>query len=149
MVERDAEDPFLEVLPRSECLRLLGTQVIGRVAVAEYGGAPLVVPVNFLLDEERIHFRTDYGTKFRLMVLAEAPVSFEVDHIEPGKRAGWSVLVQGRASEVEGWDAQQPGPRSWAPGDKAHWVQLVPDSISGRRLHLPGLPDPLAGRGYL
>src|SRR5438105_5745024 len=85
----------LETIPRDECIGLLGSQVIGRVAVAEFGAAPLVVPVNFVLVGEDVLFRTDYGSKFRLAVLGEHPVSFEVDGVDGGRRTGWSVLLQG------------------------------------------------------
>ncbi len=79
----DAVSSF-EAIPRDECLRLLATQQIGRIAVADFNAAPLIVPVNFLVDGEAVLFRTDYGSKFRLAVLAGHPVSFEVDvvHLE-------------------------------------------------------------------
>ena len=60
----------VQVLSREECLRLLATAPVGRVAVAVTGEAPLVVPVNFLFVDGRILFRTDYGTVFRSAVLS-------------------------------------------------------------------------------
>jgi len=139
----------VEVLDRETCLRLLRSAPVGRVAVAPPGEAPLVVPVNFLLVEERILFRTDYGTVFRQAVLGEGPVSFQVDEVDVASRTGWSVLVQGRATEVGEWEASGLPLRPWAAGAKAHWVQLEPESVTGRRLvlpELPGWPDP---GGYL
>lgn len=139
----------LEVLEREACLQLLRTAPVGRVAVAVPGEAPLVVPVNFLLVEDRIVFRTDYGTVFRQAVLAEGPVSFQVDAVDVATRTGWSVLVQGRATEVGEWEASGLPLRPWASGSKAHWVQLEARSVTGRRLvlpELPGWPDP---GGYL
>ena len=54
--------PVLDVLDRRECLHLLATQSVGRLAVATPEG-PLVVPVNFVLDGESIVFRSDRGSK--------------------------------------------------------------------------------------
>jgi hypothetical protein len=146
---RGADAAIVEELDRDECLRLLATQVVGRVAVAEPGEAPLVVPVNFLLVEERVLFRTDFGAKFRSMVLAERPVSFQADALDPGRRTGWSVLVTGRASEVGDWEASGLPLRPWAAGPRPHVVQVVPESVTGRRLRLPELPEPEGRRGYL
>jgi hypothetical protein len=143
-----SDEPSLEPIDREECLRLMRAQVIGRVAVADFNAAPLVVPVNFVVDGEAVVFRCDYGTKFRLAVLGEQPVSFEVDGLDPGRRSGWSVLLQGDASEIDRFQLAGPGPQSWAGGKKAHWVRIFPVSITGRRIRLPDL-FPSDGAGYL
>jgi nitroimidazol reductase NimA-like FMN-containing flavoprotein (pyridoxamine 5'-phosphate oxidase superfamily) len=143
----ESDATTFEAISKAECLQLLATQVIGRVAVAEFNAAPLVVPVNFVLDGEDVLFRTDYGTKFRRAVLGEQPVSFEVDAVDPGRRSGWSVLVQGDATEA---DVSQLGHLSlepWAPGAKEHWVRLTARTISGRRIQLTYRPAD--ARGYL
>jgi len=142
------DDTTFEPIPREECLQLIASQSIGRVAVADYGAAPLVVPINFVLDGESVVFRTDYGSKFRLAVLGDHPVSFEVDAVEPGRRTGWSVLVQGAAEEALNAQSQGLGVEPWAPGRKSHWVRIVPVSITGRRIRLP-VVSAADGRGYL
>ena len=139
----------VEVLGRDECLRLLATVPVGRVAVAEPDEGPLVVPVNFLLVDQRIVFRTDFGTVFRQAVLSEQPVSFQVDAIDVASRTGWSVLVRGRATEVGDWEASGLPLRPWARGPKEHWVQLAAGSVTGRRLVLPELPGWPGSGGYL
>jgi nitroimidazol reductase NimA-like FMN-containing flavoprotein (pyridoxamine 5'-phosphate oxidase superfamily) len=138
-----------EELTPTECFRLLGTQVVGRVAVAEPGAAPLVVPVNFVLRERRIIFRTAYGTTFRAAVLGERPVSFQVDEIDLDREVGWSVLVQGRASEVDGWEASGLQLQAWAPGPKPHVVEVLCDQVSGRRLHGNDLAGWRSGSAHL
>lgn len=143
-----AVDTTIEELPRDECLALIASQVIGRIAVADFGAAPLVVPVNFLLAGETVVFRTDFGSKFRLAVLGEHPVSFEVDGVDPGRRTGWSVLLTGMAAEVEDSEHGRMPVQPWAPGRKSHWVRIVPESISGRRIALAPLSG-ADGRGYL
>jgi hypothetical protein len=65
--------------------------------------------------------------------------------VDVATRTRWSVLVGGRASEVEEWEASSLKLRPWAAGPRAHWVQLRIGSVSGRRLllpELPGWPDP-------
>ena len=139
----------VEILERAECLALLATAPVGRVAVPVPGEAPLVVPVNFLLVGERVLFRTDYGTVFRRAVLAEQPVSFQVDEIDVATRTGWSVLVAGQASEVGEWEASSLKLQPWAAGGKDHWVQLEAGSVTGRRLALPEVAGGRDGAGYL
>ena len=143
----DTEARTVHELGTDECRRLLATQCLGRIAVSEPGSAPHVVPVNFVVYEGDIVFRTGDGTKFRL--LQGQPVSFQVDCADPYHRIGWSVLVRGRAFEVPAADiAPHVHVEPFAPGDKPHWIRLVPEVITGRRIHLPVAPvfDP---RGYL
>ncbi len=129
----------IEKMPREECLALMAGQLIGRIAVADPGRAPIVVPVNFLLDGDTVVFRTDAGSMFCLAVLDGQPVSFEVDGVDAGSHGGWSVLLRGTASEIPEHEEGRPereriSLRPWAPGAKSHWVRIVPDVISGRRI---------------
>ena len=106
-------------------------------------------PVNFLVDGEAIVFRTDYGSKFRLAVLRGAPVSFQIDGVDAGQRTGWSVLVQGSATEVPDGDVRRLRLQPWAPGRKSHWVRIAAESVTGRRIRLSELRPWVDGRGYL
>jgi nitroimidazol reductase NimA-like FMN-containing flavoprotein (pyridoxamine 5'-phosphate oxidase superfamily) len=146
----EAEDGgvVLEELPREECLELLGRQLIGRVAVADFNAAPLIVPVNYVLDGDAVVFRTDYGSKFRMAVLRETPVSFEIDGVDPERRSGWSVLVHGAAVEVPEGDLHRLRLQPWAPGKKSHWVRIAFESVTGRRIRYPEAGG-LDSRGYL
>ena len=132
----------LEEIPRDECLKLLRTMSIGRIAVASPGGPPLVVPINYAVDDGDVVFRTDPGTKLDL--LRGLPVSFQVDLIDPFHRTGWSVLIQGIAVETV---PAEVDPRPWADGPKRHWVRVTPGAITGRWLQLPECP--VDCRGYL
>jgi nitroimidazol reductase NimA-like FMN-containing flavoprotein (pyridoxamine 5'-phosphate oxidase superfamily) len=127
----------IRVLDRDQCLRLLAGDDVGRLAVI-VGNTTTIFPVNYALDGDTIVFRTDPGTKF-----AHGPrarVSFEVDSFDHAHRAGWSVVATGRLEEVTHYDAAtfdrvrglpiDP----WAGGDKAHWMRLVPDRVTGRRI---------------
>ena len=129
----------LDEIDRDECLALLKTESVGRLAVADHGYyPPHIVPVNFELDGDTIVFRSDAGLKFRLSVLAEHSVSFEVDSIDREGRLAWSVVVQGRAELLtqEEIEALPYGEwlRPWAPGERTSWVRIAPYTITGRRL---------------
>lgn len=128
------ERPSLEALAREECLVLLASHSVGRVAAVEHDGLPLVVPVNYRVHEETILFRTDIGSK--LDALKRHPIAFQIDEIDPVNRTGWSVLVQGIGHEIAPHDRELPDPDPWA-GPRQHLIQIVPRSISGRRLRLP------------
>lgn len=129
----------LEVIPRDECVRLLGTTAIGRIGVV-VAGRPLVLPVNYVAHGDHVIFRTDAGTKFDAAVRGEF-VAFEIDDVEPTYHEGWSIVVTGVAEEITDeaeleWARKLPL-RPWAGGTKAHFVRIVPVTISGRRI-VPG-----------
>ncbi len=145
-------DATMNQIPAEECYQLLGTQEIGRLGLIA-GHYPLIFPVNYALDRTTLVIRTHAGTI--LQAAEHANVTFEIDEIDRHSRSGWSVLVRGQAEEVgEGHRAElvarthAAGVEPWAPGEKGHWLRIIPHEISGRRImpgELPGL-DP---RGYL
>jgi uncharacterized protein len=126
----------LEVLSRDECLRLLGTAVLGRVAVTT-AALPTILPVNFRFDGRRILIRTGRGTKLDAAT-QNAVVAFEVDEVEPASRRGWSVVITGVARELsdpdELADAQRPPLERWAWGDDHRVVAISTEVVSGRRI---------------
>jgi nitroimidazol reductase NimA-like FMN-containing flavoprotein (pyridoxamine 5'-phosphate oxidase superfamily) len=63
------------------------------------GVLPVIIPVNYLLDEDTVVFRTDAGSKLHAAIRG-APVAFEVDGVDQDRQVGWSVVVRGRAEEV-------------------------------------------------
>lgn len=131
-------------LDRDQCFALLRTVEVGRVGVTRTGRAPLVVPVNFVVDGDAVVFRTDTGTKLR--AVATAPIAFEADGIDPFRRQGWSVLLEGRAYEATHWEVGHLDIAPWAGGRRDHWVRLVPAEVTGRTIEIvPELPDE---RGY-
>lgn len=125
----------LEVLDRRECMRLLGTQAIGRVAITS-GALPAVLPVNFRLVHDKIVFRTGHGTKLAAAT-RNAVVAFEVDHVDRVWHDGWSVVVTGVARQVTDPDelaemADALIPR-WVAGE-SETVVISADIVSGRRI---------------
>jgi nitroimidazol reductase NimA-like FMN-containing flavoprotein (pyridoxamine 5'-phosphate oxidase superfamily) len=127
----------LDEIGRDECLELLRSQLIGRLAVADHGYyPPHIVPVNFTVDDDSVIFRSNPGLKFKLAILAEHSVSFEVDSVDQTGRMAWSVVVQGRAALLtqEEVDTLPAGPQPWAPGERQQWVRITPYTITGRRV---------------
>ena len=123
----------LEVLDRAECLRLLHTVSLGRIAITS-GALPTILPINFRVDGDRILFRTGVGTKLDAATRG-AVVAFEADAFDSMYHAGWSVVVTGVASQVQDPDdqAMYSTPR-WAPGQDERLVEVSLDQVSGRRL---------------
>jgi uncharacterized protein len=129
----------LEVLGRAESLRLLAGSSLGRLAVT-IGALPVILPVNFLLDGDRILIRTSPGTKLDAAT-QDAVVAFEVDHVDPFAHSGWSVCVTGTAREVTDRDELDRVSRlplaHWAPDGGDHVVTMSTELVTGRRI-----PDP-------
>jgi len=141
-----SEDREIVVLAPDECLLLLGLEFVARVASQpDGGGAPDVVPVNFVLHEGVAIFRTHDGTT--LHQIEGKLVSLQVDRFDWFHRTGWSVLVQGRAELIDPHDVEGMDLDTWAPGDQPRLVRIVPDRISGRRIELRQLP--VDAGGYL
>ena len=127
----------MATLDRAQCLERLAGDDVGRLAVV-VGGAPHILPVNYVLDGECIVFRTDPGTK--LHAALRAPACFEIDRFDHERRIGWSVVAHGQLEELTRYDrvtlerisAMDVIP--WAAGDKAHWMRLIPSYFTGRQL---------------
>jgi hypothetical protein len=101
-------------------------------------GRPRIFPVNYVLDDDVVVFRSDPGTKLDGATLAW--VAFEIDHVDVSLKQGWSVVVQGVGRYItDAIDRESERRRglpleAWAPGDKEHWVEIIDPEISGRRL---------------
>lgn len=141
--------PRMHMLDRDECLRLLAGDEMGRLAFVSGNGA-MVVPVNYALDGDAVVFRTDPGSKFDQGTRARA--SFEIDCFDRERRIGWSVVATGRLEEVTPYDAttfhrvRRAAVDPWAGGEKRHWMRLVPDRVTGRRVSRePDMSHPEGG----
>jgi uncharacterized protein len=129
----------IEHLSEEECLELLRSHRLGRVAVT-VNGQPLIFPVNYAADERAVVFRTAPGMK--LSVAPMSRVAFEIDEVDTAAGMAWSVLVQGVAYEItETLDRLSEGLRQlvvepMAPGERPHWVAVMRHEVSGRRFRL-------------
>ncbi len=126
----------MEILDADQCLGLLRTVQVGRVAVSS-GAIPTILPVNFAVLDASVVFRTSDGTKLDAAV-RNAVVAFEADAIHSIFETGWSVVVVGVAEEVhdptEIDRVTHIGLRPWAPGSHSHLIKINPTIVSGRRI---------------
>jgi uncharacterized protein len=134
----------LEILTDEECWLLLGAHHIGRLAVV-VGNEPEIFPVNYIVldgdDGPSVLFRSSEGTKLAGAVLGGS-VAFEIDAADPLLHTGWSVVVRGRAVEIERLDelldVEALPLRPWGPGEHRRYVRIVPEAVTGRRIvHRP------------
>jgi hypothetical protein len=137
-VEIDANG--LEVLSRAECTDLLRTRDLGRIAITT-GALPAILPVNYVVVGDDIVLRTRKGTTLSAAT-RHAIVAFEVDLVDEATGAGWSVMVQGRAREMDDApgeiDLEGPLARWRDHGEDRH-VAVAIEFVSGRRI--PPRPD--------
>jgi uncharacterized protein len=134
---RPTDHAGLVVLSFAECLELVASQPVGRVAFVVDGDLE-VFPVNHCVVDRTVAFRTAGGSKFTAAFRGSA-MAFEVDSYDARRRRGWSVLVKGRTERVTD-DAllarlEATGLRTWSPSaPRAEWVVIRADEVSGRRL---------------
>lgn len=111
---------------------MLAGEPVGRIAFTTADG-PVILPVNYALVGDRVLLRT--APDSLIARHARGRVAFEVDHIEPARRSGWSVLVRGTAdlwpsgtevpAQVQPWAG---GPHGLVP------VRIDPVDVTGRRV---------------
>jgi uncharacterized protein len=137
----------LEILDRARCLELLATAHVGRI-VLSIGALPVALPVNFAILDEDVLIRTAPGSKLDAAA-TNAVVAFEADRIDAIYHGGWSVLVQGVATEitdpVELERARRAPLTPWS-GVDGHYLRVATQFVSGRRLD-PGGRREEVGRG--
>jgi hypothetical protein len=124
----------LEVLDREECLDLLRTVPVGRLGLS-MSALPVVLPVSFVVDEDRVIVRTSAGTKLDA-ALAGAVVAFEADDYDTATGDAWSVLVRGSSAVVDEASVHAPPTDGsiWVSDAVDHCVAISTDLVSGRRL---------------
>ena len=129
-----SEETGLVVLDESECLRLLGSVPIGRIAVSDRA-LPAVLPVYFLLRGRTVLLRVSGAGRLAAATKA-AVVAFEADEFGPA--GGWSVLGVGRTRRMRPDErAAADGLRGWGPAGHDGFVAIGLEVLSGRRLPLP------------
>lgn len=126
----------LEAMSADECLKRLRTQHIGRIALVNHDGRPLIFPINYFFDEGLVAFRTGGGSKLDLA--PGSHVAFETDGWDPDSGLGWSVIVTGvardftrtrgvPASRIAFWPV-----RPLAPGTREHLIGIQANEVTGR-----------------
>ena len=133
----------VEDLTDAECRAFLDQSIVGRVGVT-MNALPVVLPVNFVVHDDTVVFRSAPGTKLS-EALRGAVVAFEVDDYDPNGDRGWSVLIRGRARvvadpEVIGALRLLPLRYLSADGTDDHFVQVTMTMVTGRRIR-PAYPQ--------
>ena len=129
-------DGFRE-LGRQECPGLLAKVSVGRIVYTRQA-LPAVLPVNFCLDDDdAVLLRTCAASELARAVDGSV-VAFEADEGDAVARAGWSVVVTGRAAVVtdpaECEHLNRVVPCSWAPSPVEVFVRVEPGLVTGREL---------------
>jgi nitroimidazol reductase NimA-like FMN-containing flavoprotein (pyridoxamine 5'-phosphate oxidase superfamily) len=123
-------------LNRDECLALLASVPVGRVAITDRA-MPAILPVNFLLDGSDVIIRSVSGSKLAAATRS-AVVAFEADAYDATQRTGWSVLIVGVAGHVtdpaEVNRLSRLGLQPYIDGAASHYIRIPATQISGRRL---------------
>jgi uncharacterized protein len=128
----------VEELSPGTCASLLRRHSFGRIGLS-VDALPVVLPVNYALDGDRIILRTGYGTKLAA-ALRNAVVCFEIDAVDHVGGTGWSVLVTGVASELTGAAAAAAAAlplESWTQQPDDRFIAISIDMVSGRRVLAP------------
>lgn len=120
-----------------ECLGLIRTHVVGRIALRTPEGLR-IFPVNYSVVGDDIYIRTlPYGSIANNAHQAE--VAFEVDRVDEQRHSGWSVLAAGTARRLEDPDEVKAvrgdqGPQPWADGQRNLYFKIECEQITGRRI---------------
>ncbi|HQR80706.1 MAG TPA: pyridoxamine 5'-phosphate oxidase family protein [Actinomycetota bacterium] len=130
----------MDVLSDEQCWELLGRDQIGRLAVV-VAGRPDIFPVNYLLHEGEIYFKTAEGSKLA-SIMTHREVAFEVDGYDEATNEAWSVVLNGMArvlTHEEDEEAARELPITpWHNEPKRNIVVIEPTELSGRRFVAEG-----------
>lgn len=96
----DTNDADITLVNDKDALDLMGTTSLGRLVVRRSDDMDLF-PLNFVVSDGKIYFRTAEGTKLFTLAEIDAKVLFEADHVDADAEGNpahaWSVIVKGTA----------------------------------------------------
>ncbi len=125
----------LEVLDEAECRRLIGEEHVGRLGFSA-DALPVIFPVNYLSDGERVFFRSETGQKLKAAA-SGAVACLQIDRFDRFGHTGWSVLATGRLQLLrdDALEAHEMPVVPWGLGSETHLIALSIELLSGRRIH--------------
>lgn len=138
----DLDRNGMTVIDRQHSLALLRSVPVVRVGLA-LNDVPVVLPVNFVIDNDEIVIRCTEGSKLDAGLAADVVV-VEADEYDLDRHEGWSVVVKGRAREItdphEIDHANTLGLQTWANDATNHYIAISIDLVTGRSI---GPPPPI------
>lgn len=130
----DEEHPVGD-LTTQECWARLGSQEFGRLAYRLVDEVHLV-PINYVVDHERLVIRTTSGGKL-LAAALESDAALEIDWHDD--ESAWSVVARGRfhrLDEAEASLVDESRLHTWVPTLKYEVLALIPAEVTGREFLL-------------
>jgi hypothetical protein len=120
-------------LTREDSLRRLGSVPVGRVVFTQRA-LPAIRPVNHLVLDGQVVFRSHSGAGIVAAADQEVVVAYEADALDPEQRLGWSVVVTGVARLVRDPEAlarYQRVLRPWVDQPMDEVIAIRPDIVTG------------------
>jgi hypothetical protein len=142
-VKRDRNG--LWILDEASCRYLLSTVPVARIGLVLFG-APVVLPVNIVVVDDDVVFRSARGSKLDAAIIQDLVV-VQADRYDEHERTGWSVVAKGPAAELTEpdllarVDALNLAP--WGIPTADHVIAVRMHVLSGRSI---GTPPELEGR---
>ncbi len=137
------ENEVVTTLSDSESLELLSSKSFGRLVVRRKDDMDLF-PLNYIVHEGAIYFRTAEGSKLFTLTLND-DVLFEADHVDHDHQHAWSVIIKGSAHTVDSNEEcsklDELDLKPWLPTRKYNYVKVEPKHISGRKFNLGEEPE--------
>lgn len=155
LVRKETEEGPVDALVEltvDECLALLHSRSVGRVALATPAGLK-IYPVNYSMVQDNVVFRTaPYGEIANNA--HDAEVAFQVDELEDGLHRGWSVLAVGRCRHVDDPGEvrvirEEHDPEPWVRGLRNLYFCVEWTNLTGRQVGIedrPSLIEPRRAR---
>ena len=129
--------PGTEYLTEAECWSRLARHVVARLAV-DIAGRPDIFPINYVVDEGSIVFRSGAGTKLAGAVLGRH-VAIEIDGLDVDGTV-WSVVLKGLAHEItemtDRFQIEELPLYPWVTSHKPNFVRIEPHLTTGRRFRV-------------
>lgn len=123
------------VLDATDCWSYLRNTTVGRLAVI-IEDAPHIFPVNYSVEHSAIVFRSAEGSKVDA-IRTHPQAAFEIDGFEPETNTAWSVVLRGRAKQIndpeELRDTVGLDVSPWQGGAKNRFIRIAAEEVSGRR----------------
>jgi uncharacterized protein len=126
-------DLAVRELDRTECLALLATTNLGRLALTRRA-LPTIVPARYLVNDERVVIHLSTGLDHVAWLDGEV-VALQVSAFDETQTYGWSVCVTGAAHGTPDPIRTQDHPSApWIATGGGDLITLSTDIIHGERL---------------